>query len=282
MIRDERYERLQRELRPLGRALVAFSGGVDSTFLLHAAREVLEGGVLAVTLATPYAFRAEVEEGRAAARGMGVRHEVLDVPFLEAIRENPPDRCYTCKRHLFSLLRGLAAKEGIEHVLDGTNADDLSDYRPGLRALRELGIESPLLAADLSKADVRELSKACGLSTWSKPAAACLLSRIPHGARIEEIELRRIEAAEIFLRGLGFAAVRLRSHGDVARIEVPAEHIPELVAAASVYGVDVKLKSLGYRHVAVDLAGYRMGSLNEPDNERIAGPDGGEAMGKEE
>lgn len=260
--RADKYRTLLGELRSLGRAVIAFSGGLDSTFLLHAARQALGDGVLAVTISTPYMAQAEVEEAVRAALAMQAAHRVLDVPFPELLRDNPPQRCYLCKKALFSLLAQVAAAEDIGHVLDGTNLDDLDDYRPGLRALGELGVKSPLLTAGLTKQDIRDLSREHGLATWDKPAAACLLSRIPHGTRIEDAELRRIDQAEQFLKDLGFTAVRLRSHGELARIEVPQGQVAEIVEADRRFGIDARLKSLGYRHVAVDLAGYRMGSLN--------------------
>jgi len=255
--------RLLDSLRSLERAVVAFSGGLDSTFLLHAARQALGDGVLAVTLATPYTPKAELEEAKTAAAAMGVRHVLLETPIPDALRANPPERCYLCKMSLFGLVLQTARREGIGHVLDGTNVDDLGDHRPGIKALAELGIRSPLLLEALTKQDIRELSRQHGLAVWDKPAGACLLTRLPHGARVEEAELRRIDEAEQYLRQLGFTAVRLRSHGDVARIEVPPDRVAEVAAAQRRQGIDARLKALGYRHVAVDLAGYRMGSLNE-------------------
>ncbi|QJT08732.1 ATP-dependent sacrificial sulfur transferase LarE [Oceanidesulfovibrio marinus] len=260
---DARYKSLLQSLREMDAAVVAFSGGLDSTFLLHAARQALQDNVLAVTLATPYMSKAEIEEAKCAARAMGARHEIIELPFPESIRTNPADRCYLCKHSLFSHLMEMARKKGIGHVLDGTNLDDLGDYRPGLKALRELGVESPLLAAGLSKQDLRTLARAHGLDVWDKPAAACLLTRIPHDTRVDEDELRRIEQAELFLKDIGFSAVRLRSHDDIARIEVPPEQVAEVVRANAEHGIDKRLKELGYRHVTVDLAGYRMGSLNK-------------------
>lgn len=259
---DTKYRNLLRELRSMRKIAVAFSGGLDSTFLLHAARQALADDVLAVTVAAPFMPESEIEDALSAAQAMKVRHLLVEAPFPEPLRANPPDRCYLCKRTLFSLLKDVAMREKCTHVLDGTNLDDLDDYRPGLKALGELGIKSPLLTEGLTKQDIRDLSREHGLATWDKPAGACLLSRIPHGTRVDEAELRRIDQAERFLKGLGFAAVRLRSHGDLARIEVPRERVAELVEADTRHGIDARLKALGYRHVSVDLAGYRMGSLN--------------------
>jgi len=266
----DRYGVLLRELRGMGCAAVAFSGGVDSSFLLHAAREALGGGVLAVTFAAPYSPRAEIAGARDMAISLGVNHHVVETPVPEAVRENPPDRCYLCKRALFGRLRALAAEQGIEHVLDGTNLDDLDDYRPGLRAVRELGVRSPLLDARLTKRDIRDLSREFGLPTWDLPAGACLLTRLPHGTFVDEGELERIDRGEHFLKSIGFRQVRLRSHGSLARIELPPESIGACLDPEVRGGIDAELKSLGYAHVAVDLGGYRMGGMNLPSEETEA------------
>lgn len=259
----KKYRSLLHDLCPLERVVVAFSGGVDSTLLLAAAKQVHGDGVLAVTLDTPYMSRAAIEEAERTAAAMQVRHRVVRLPFPEELRDNPPDRCYRCKRRLFSLLTRLAAKDNIRHVLDGTNADDMRAYRPGLRALDECGIESPLRAAGLTKQEIRDIAKYRKLA-WNKPADACLLSRLPHGVRVTEETLRRIDQAESVLRSLGFPAVRVRSHGDLARIEVPEAQVAKLVAANRNRAVRDRLAALGYRYVTVDLAGYRTGSLDEP------------------
>lgn len=261
--RTERYRRLLADLAGLKRAVLAFSGGLDSSFLLHAAGRAMGEGLTAVTLDTPYAPRAEIAEAASLARSLGARHVVLTVPFPEALRDNPPERCYLCKKALFAKLLELATNQGFAHVLDGTNQDDLGDHRPGRRALAELGVLSPLLAAGIGKGDIRALSRQAGLPTWDKPAGACLLTRLPHGARVTAGELDRIDTAETWLRSLGFPAVRLRSHGDLARLEVPRDQAPAVLEADARHGIDARLKALGYRHVTLDLAGYRLGSLNE-------------------
>ncbi|EKO40983.1 MAG: TIGR00268 family protein [Solidesulfovibrio magneticus str. Maddingley MBC34] len=278
--RDSRHRRLLADLAGLKSAVLAFSGGLDSSFLLHAACQAMGEGLTAVTLDTPYAPRAELAEAAELARSLGARHVVLPVPFPEVLRNNPPERCYLCKKALFAKLLELATNQGIAHVLDGANLDDLDDYRPGMRALAELGIVSPLLAAGIGKADIRALSRQAGLPTWNKPSGACLLTRLPHGTRVAAEDLTRIDATETWLRSLGFPAVRLRSHGDLARLEVPRDQAPAVLEADARHGIDAKLKALGYRHVTLDLAGYRMGSLNEKPDATSAPSPSGDACAK--
>jgi len=254
------YAALCDAIRPLTGGVVAFSGGVDSSLVLRAALDTLPREcVLAVTLAAPYTPDVEVRAAKDLAQRLGAPHEIVPVAFPEFLRDNPPDRCYRCKRLLFGLLLDKAARTGLPHLLDGTNADDLGAYRPGLRAVRELHVASPLAATGLTKALVRALAREHGLPNWDAPAGACLLTRLPHGERVEEAVLRRIEAGETILREAGFPGARLRNHGELARIEVAPERLAALVATAGERNLDAALKDLGYRHVTVDLAGYRTG-----------------------
>ncbi len=254
----EKYEELKKIISGYGEAAVAFSGGCDSTFLLYVCREVLGDRVTAVTNSGAQIPRRDLEAARRFCRERGIRHVVEDMgeSQVEGFRANGPDRCYHCKRTLFA-----GIKDRYPVVFEGSNADDDRDYRPGARAVKELGIISPLKEAGFTKAEIREMSRKLGLDTWDKPASACLASRIPYGEEIEPGKLRRIDEAENFIRDMGIPRVRVRAHGDVARIEVDRDDMRTVLAAGQViYG---RLRELGFEYATLDLLGYRMGSLNE-------------------
>lgn len=244
-------------------AIVAFSAGVDSTFVAAVAADTLGERALAVTGVSPSIPAAEVEEARALAAQIGIRHVLLDTSEMDrpGYVENSPQRCYHCKTELYSLLEEMAKREGFAHVLDGCNMDDLGDHRPGRVAAAEHLVRSPLIEAELTKAEIRELSKERGLPTWDKPAMACLSSRIPYGTPVTVTALDQIGAAEAFLRGLGIRQLRVRHHSDVARIEVELDALPVVVEHRE--RIVRRLKNLGYKYVTLDLAGFRTGSMNE-------------------
>jgi uncharacterized protein len=262
---EAKYERLQELVRGYGSLLVAFSGGLDSSLLLKVARDALGDRVLAVTALSPTYPSKEHAAAEALARALGVRLIAVETDELAiaGYAENPPERCYFCKSELFGELQAIARREGIAYVADGTNADDRGDYRPGMQAASELGVVSPLCEAGLTKADIRALSKRLGLPTWDKPSSACLASRFPYGEAITREKLAMVEAAEDFLKELGFRQVRVRHHGEIARIEVEPDEIERLASSGVREQVVRKLTKLGYRYVTLDGRGYRTGSLNE-------------------
>ncbi len=256
---------LSERLAELKGACLAYSGGADSTFLACVAGEVLGEKFLAVTAASETYPERERREAEELAKKHGFRHVVVSTSELgiPGFKDNPPDRCYYCKRELFERLRKIAGREGLETLLDGQNADDVSDYRPGARAAEELGVLSPLKEVGLTKAEIRILSKERGLATWSKPAFACLASRFPYGQEISAEKLNRVGAAEEFLRSLGLGQLRVRDdQGTTARIEVPPEDIGELLGERR-EEIVTRFKELGYKYVSLDLEGYRTGSMNE-------------------
>jgi uncharacterized protein len=258
-----KLEQLQTLLKEMNGVLVAFSGGVDSSFLLKVAHDTLGEQAVAVTAVSETYPDHELESAKAVAVKLGVRHLIIETSEFEVagFRNNTPDRCYYCKKELFGKLKELAVELGLAVVIDGANADDTNDFRPGMRACRELGVRSPLQEVGFTKTEIRELSKEMGLSTWDLPSYACLASRFPYGAEITPDGLLRVGRGEEFLRKLGLRQVRLRDHGTIARIEVPLGAFETVMASKD--KIVKALKELGYLYVALDLEGYRMGSMNE-------------------
>jgi uncharacterized protein len=254
--------KLNQILKEIGSFAVAFSGGVDSSFLVYRAHSIRRYDIIALTIRTPYIPSHEIDNAIAFTKTYCIRHKILDISFPDAIRNNPIERCYLCKKTLFTELLTSAKKYGFKSVIDGTNADDTDDYRPGMKALKEMGIRSPLLEAGLTKNDIRELSKYEGLRSWDKPAMACLLTRIPYDTVVKDETLRMIEQAEELLLEKGYPGTRVRIHGDIARIECLPEYIEKIILNPDREHIINNLKKIGFRFVSLDLEGYRTGSSN--------------------
>ena len=261
----EKLRKLKEYLSELGSVAVAFSSGVDSTFLLRTAHEVLGDDVIALTARSCSFPGRELKEAEEFCKSEGIRHIIIESEELaiDGFKQNPKNRCYLCKKELFSKMIQTAKEEGIKFVAEGSNLDDNGDYRPGLKAIAELGIKSPLREAGLTKDDIRALSKEMGLKTWDKPSFACLASRFVYGETITEEKLAMVDKAEQLLLDLGFRQVRVRIHGDIARIEILPAEFAKLMEDAVRDKVNSTLKNLGFSYVAMDLEGYRSGSMNE-------------------
>ncbi|MEL4895867.1 ATP-dependent sacrificial sulfur transferase LarE [Crocosphaera sp. Alani8] len=261
----DKLTQLQTIFKGMEKALIAYSGGIDSTLVAKVAYDVLGDRSLAVTAVSPSLLPEELEDAKIQAATIGISHELIDTHEMDNpnYTSNPVNRCYFCKSELHDTLKPLALKRGYPYAVDGVNADDLRDYRPGIQAAKERGARSPLAEVGITKLEVRQLSQALGLPWWDKPAQPCLSSRFPYGEEITIEKLQRVGRAEIYLRNLGYHNLRVRSQGDTARIELPPEKIKEFVATTDLGELVVKLQKLGFIYVTLDLQGYRSGKLNQ-------------------
>ncbi len=262
---NEKYKQLCNYIKTFPKVAIAFSGGVDSTFLLAVARNVLgKANVVGITIDSPALPRYELEETIKLANLIDVEHIIIENNEIEEkIKNNPVDRCYYCKKVEFGSVIEKAKEKNIDIVFDGSNADDLKDYRPGQKATKELQVKSPLVELNINKQEIREWSKILNLPTWDKPAYACLFSRIPYNSEIKIEDLRKIELSEKFLIDKGFKTIRVRCHNDLARIEIDRKEIQKIIEEPLASEIHDKLKSFGFKYVTVDILGYRMGSFNE-------------------
>ena len=261
--------KLEEYLKSLGKVAVAFSSGVDSTFLLKVCHDVLGENAMAITMKTCSVPERELDESAAFCKKEGIKQMIvyMDQMAIDGFSDNPPDRCYICKKALFSKLISVSADNGFTNIAEGSNLDDMGDYRPGLKALSELNVLSPLREAGLTKSDIRELSRELGLPTWDKPSFACLATRFVYGDKITVEKLRMIDKAEQKLLDLGFTQFRVRIHGDIARIEIKPEEFGKMIKAEVCSEINGFLQELGFRYVAMDLGGYVTGSMNRSLNE---------------
>jgi uncharacterized protein len=268
MMLEQKLEQLKNLFAEMDRALIAYSGGVDSTLVAKIGYDVLGDRALAVTSVSPSLLPEELEDARVQAAYIGIPHKVVQTHEMDNpnYTANPVNRCYFCKSELHDTLKPLATQLGYPYVVDGVNADDLRDYRPGIQAAKERGVRSPLAELGITKAEVRQLSQQLGLSWWDKPAQPCLSSRFPYGEEITVGKLQRVGRAEIYLRRLGLQNLRVRSVGDTARIELPSEQIKEFVLTTDLQAIISAFQEFGFVYVTLDLEGYRSGKLNQVVN----------------
>ncbi|AFZ24027.1 TIGR00268 family protein [Cylindrospermum stagnale PCC 7417] len=269
MMLTEKLEQLKALFREMEQALIAYSGGVDSTLVAKIAYDVLGDRALAVTAVSPSLLPEELEDAKIQAATIGIRHQVVQTNEMDNpnYTSNPVNRCYFCKSELHDTLKPLALELGYPYVVDGVNADDLHDYRPGIQAAKERGARSPLAELSVTKAEVRQLSQQLGLPWWDKPAQPCLSSRFPYGEEITIAKLQRVGRAEIYLRKLGFENLRVRSEGETARIELPPAQIKDFVVTTDLSAVVSAFQNFGFIYVTLDLEGYRSGKLNQVLNQ---------------
>ena len=261
----DKLEQLKNIFRGMGRALIAYSGGIDSTLVTKVAYSILGDSALAVTAVSPSLLPEELEDAQIQAREIGIQHQLIYTQEMENpnYTSNPVNRCYFCKSELHDYLIPLARERGYPYVVDGVNADDLQDYRPGIQAAKERGVRSPLAEVGITKAEVREIAQKLGLSCWDKPSQPCLSSRFPYGEEITVAKLQRVGRAEVYLRQLGYQNLRVRSLGDTARIELPPAEIKKFVLTTNLEQIVTKFQEYGFIYVTLDLEGYRSGKLNQ-------------------
>ena len=257
-----KLNKLKEILKSYESVVIAFSGGTDSTLLLYIASQIQGLKIIGVTIKTPYIPDWELNEAIDFCEANNINHKVIELAFPEIVRNNPVERCYFCKKSLFNHIISFAGENGYSYVADGTNADDTGDFRPGLRALAELSVKSPLLEAGLTKKEIRELSERDGLPTWNKPPYACLLTRIPYDTPVNNEILSMIEKAEVFIKNAGFPGTRVRINGEEARLECPIQYFEKLILKEERESIVSKLHEFGFRFISLDLEGYRTGSLN--------------------
>ena len=259
---DNKSEKLSNILSEIESAIVAFSGGVDSSFLLYMAHKINKDSITAITIRTPYIAAREIEYAAEFTEKYGIKHKIIDIATPEVIKHNPVERCYHCKKALFNHLIEFAKSNNYKTILDGSNFDDTSDFRPGMKALKELGIRSPLLEAGLTKNEIREYLRKEGISIWDSPSMTCMLTRIPYDTDIKQETLNMIEEAENILFEKGYPATRVRIHEDVARIECMPDFIEKIISNPERKQIVDEFKKLGFKHISLDMEGYRTGSMN--------------------